>query len=114
MSRYSIGFGGRRRFSLSAGSEFGKNVIIFGVDMSSSRHVNNRKKDILILDKGPTQGLENTTLTVEKEYTTSFSKQQNEFGLSLHYNGANSYLFTNGVETYKFKAKDSEINAIPL
>ena len=34
--------------------------------------------------------------------------------LSLHYNGANSYLFVNGTEIYKFKAKDSEIAASPL
>ena len=32
----------------------------------------------------------------------------------MHYNGANSYLFLNGTEIYKFKAKDSEIVAIPL
>ena len=34
--------------------------------------------------------------------------------MSLHYNGANSYLFVNGIEIYKFKAKDSEIAACPL
>ena len=34
--------------------------------------------------------------------------------MSLHYNGANSYLFVNGTEIYKFKAKDSEILATPL
>ena len=34
--------------------------------------------------------------------------------LSLHYNGANSYLFVNGTEIYKFKAKDSEIVATSL
>ena len=34
--------------------------------------------------------------------------------LSLHYNGANSSLFVNGTEIYKFKAKDSEIVASPL
>ena len=34
--------------------------------------------------------------------------------MSLHYNGANSYLFVNGAEIYKFKAKDSEIVATPL
>ena len=34
--------------------------------------------------------------------------------LSLHYNGANSYLFVNGIEIYKFKAKDSEIVATQL
>ena len=37
-----------------------------------------------------------------------------KFCLSLHYNGANSYLFVNGTEIYKFKAKDSEIVATPL
>ena len=37
-----------------------------------------------------------------------------KFCLSLHYNGANSYLFVNGTEIYKFKAKDSEIVAAPL
>ena len=36
------------------------------------------------------------------------------FVLSLHYNRANSYLFVNGTEIYKFKAKDSEIVASPL
>ena len=36
------------------------------------------------------------------------------FCLSLHYSGANSYLFVNGTEIYKFKAKDSEIVATPL
>ena len=36
------------------------------------------------------------------------------FCLSLHYNGANSYLFVNGTAIYKFKAKDSEIVASPL
>ena len=37
-----------------------------------------------------------------------------KFCFSLHYNGANSYLFVNGTEIYKFKAKDSEIVASPL
>ena len=32
----------------------------------------------------------------------------------LHFNGANSYIFVNGVEIYKFKAKDSQIKAVPL
>ena len=37
-----------------------------------------------------------------------------EFCLSFHYNEANSYLFVNGREIYKFKSKDSEIAASPL
>ena len=66
------------------------------------------KKDILILGKGPTQGLEHT-LTAEKLYSINFTKENTKFCLSLHYNGANSYLFVNGTEIIKFKAKDSEI-----
>ena len=44
---------------------FARDVIIFGVDMSSSPHINNKKKYILILGKGPTQGLEHT-MTAKK------------------------------------------------
>ena len=49
-----------RKGSYSIGNEVGRNVIIFGVDMSSSSHIDNKKKDILILGKGLTQGLEHT------------------------------------------------------
>ena len=41
-------------------------------------------------------------------------KKNKKFCLSLHYNGANSYLFVYGTETHKFKAKDTEIVASPL
>ena len=61
-SRYGIGFDACGSFSLPDGSGFGKNLIIFGADMSSSAHVNNRKKDILILGKDSTPGLDNITL----------------------------------------------------
>ena len=47
-------------------------------------------------------------------YSFSFTVTKNIFWLSLHYYGANSYLFVNGKETIKFKAKDSEIVASPL
>ena len=57
-SGYGIGFD--RETSFSFGNEIGKNVIIFGVDMSLSAKIDNMKKDILILGKGPTQGLEHT------------------------------------------------------
>ena len=55
-SGYGIGFGRRSGFSFSGGVGFGQNVLIFGVDMSSSSHIDNKKKDILVLGKGPTQG----------------------------------------------------------
>ena len=47
-------------------------------------------------------------------YSINFSKENTKFCLSLHYNGANSYLFVNGTEIIKFKAKDSEILAYSL
>ena len=81
--------------------------------MNSSSYVDNKKKDILILDKVPTQRLEHT-LTAEKFYSINFTKENTKFCLSLYYNGANSYLFVNGTEIIKFKAKDSKITAYPL
>ena len=69
---YGIGFD--REISFSIGNETGKSVIIFGVDMSSSSKIYNRKKDILILGKGPIQGLEHT-LSAEKMYQINFTKK---------------------------------------
>ena len=82
--------------------------------MNSSVHVDNKGKDILILGKGPTQGLDEHSLTAEKMYSVNFTDNGDKYCLSLHYNGANSYLFVNGVEIIKFKAKDSNIIATPL
>ena len=81
--------------------------------MSSSAHIDNKKKDILVLGKGPTQGLEHT-LIAEKIYSINFTVTKKKFCLSLHYNGVNSYFFVNGTEIYKFKAKDFEIVTRPL
>ena len=82
-------------------------MIIFGVDISSSTKIDNREKDILILGKGPTQGLEHT-LSSEKMHSIKFREWHTKFCLSLNYNGANSYLFANGKEIHKFKASNSE------
>ena len=111
-SGYGIGFDRKSSFSFPGGG-FGQNILIFGADMSSSAHIDNKKKDILVLGKGPTQGLEHT-LTAEKMYSINFTMTRKKISLSLHYNGANSYLFVNGAEIIKFKAKDSEILATPL
>ena len=63
-SRYRIGFDRHGSFTFPV-TVLGRNVIIFGVEMSSSTKIDNKEKDILILDKGSTQGLEHT-LSVEK------------------------------------------------
>ena len=111
-SGYGIKFDRRSSFSFIAGG-FGQNVLIFGPEMSSSAHIDNKKKDKLVLEKRPTQGLEHT-LTVEKMYSINFTVTKKKFCLCLHYNGGNSYLFVNGTEIYNFKPKDFEIVATPL
>ena len=82
--------------------------------MSSSVHVDNKGKDILILGNGPTQGIGEHSLTAERMYSVSFTDNGDKYCLSLHYNGAKSHLFVNGKEIVKFKAKDSEIVVTPL
>ena len=111
-SDYGIGFDRRSKFSFPSGG-FGQNIIIFGADMSSSPHIDNKKKDLLILGRGPTQGLEHT-VTAEKMHSINFSVTMKQFCASLHYNGANSYLVVKGTEIYKFKEEDSETVASPL
>ena len=101
------------QFLWSDGS-WGKNTIIFGADMSSSMHVDNKKKDILVFDEGPTQILHDTTMTVEAKYPINFTAPGKILMLSLNYNGSNSFLFANTVKMYQFKAKDSETKPHPL
>ena len=81
--------------------------------MILSTKIDNRKKVILILGKGSTQGLENT-LPAEKMYSIHFTEHNKKFCSSLHHNRANCYLFVNGKKIHKVKAKDSEIVATPL
>ena len=87
--------------------------MIFGVDMISSTKIEIRKKDILILGKGPTQGLEHTQ-SAEKMYSINFTEHNKKVCLSLHYNKENSYLFVNGAEIIKFRSKSTEILPYPL
>ena len=84
--------------------------MIFGVYMSSSAHVDNKKKNIFIPRLGSTQGLNDTTLTAEKKVFIQFYLEWEKMCLSLHDNGDNSYTFVNGIEVIEFKAKDSELS----
>ena len=83
-SGYGIGFDRRSSFSFTGGG-FGQNVLIFGADVSTSIHIDNKGKDMLVLGRGPTQGLE-STLTAEKMYSINFTVTKKKFCLSLHYN----------------------------
>ena len=88
-SGYGIGFDRHGFFSHPSGGT-GRNVIIFGVDMSSSTKIDNKKKDILILDKGCTRF--RTYTVCRKKYSINFAEHNTKFCLSLHYNGASTYL----------------------
>ena len=72
-----------RKGEFSVGNGFGRDCIIFGVDMSSFVHVDNKKKDILVLDKGHTQELDGTTLTEEKCFSINSARNNKKFCLSL-------------------------------
>ena len=76
-SGYGIGFDRKLSFSFPNGG-FGQNVIFFGVDMSCFAHADDKKKDISIFGKGPTQGLEHT-LTGEKMYSVNFTVTKMRF-----------------------------------
>ena len=112
-SGYGTGFDSKGTFLFSDGS-FGQNVILWGADMSSSIHANNKINNMLVLGKQFIQRINDTTIYAEKTYSINFTKTKVKFCQSLHYNGDNSYLFVNGTEICKFKAKDSEIVPYPL
>ena len=87
----------------------GRNVLIFGVDMSFSTHATNRANHIDLIGDGLTQGINDTTLYAEKKYFRNFTETFSKFVLSFHYNGDESYLFVNGRQELKFKAKTDRL-----
>ena len=62
----------------------GENVISFGAELSSSVHVDNKNKDILILGKRTPLELDDTRLTAEAKYPINFIQSAKRFVLSLH------------------------------
>ena len=87
----------------------GRNVLIFGADMSFSVHATNRANSIYVMSDGLTQGIHDTTLYVEKNYWRNFTDPGKKFIISLHYNGDESYFFVNGRQELKFKAKTDQL-----
>ena len=83
--------------------------MFFGVDNISSVYFDNKKKDILVLGKDPTQGLDDIAITAGAEYYINFSRLLRKLCLSFHYNGRNSFLFLNSTKKYQFKTKIFEI-----
>ena len=77
--------------------------------MSSSVHVDNENKDILILGEGPKQGLDDTTLTADAKYLINFTQPNKRFVSSLQYNESKSFLLANATKMYQLKEKTYEI-----
>ena len=71
-------------------------------------------KNILVLGKGPRQGLDNSTTTAEAKYPINFTESEKRQAISLHYNGSNGFLFVNAAKIYQFQAKNSELKSYPL
>ena len=82
--------------------------IIFGADLSSSVHIDNKRKDILSLGKGQTHGLDDTTWTVEAKYPINITQSGKRFVLSWYYKWSSSFLFLYATKIYQFKAKFSK------
>ena len=113
--RYGICFDERSQFGNTitedggAHTINGRNILIFGADMSFSAQATNKANHIYLMADGLTQGIIDTTLYVEKNYWRNCTDPGKKFVLSLHYNGDNSYLFVNGRQELKFKAKTDQL-----
>ena len=88
---YDIEFDSRLKFLFTDGS-YRKKGTVFGANMSSSVHVDNKGNDTLILGEGSIQGLDDRTLTAEVKYPINYTRSKKVFILSLHCNGSNSFL----------------------
>ena len=77
----------------------------FGAHMSPYLHIDNKGRDILVLGEGPTEVLDDTTLTAEAKYPINFTQSGKRFILSLQYNGSNSFFFVNATKVYHSKQR---------
>ena len=76
--------------------------------------MDNKVKYFLILGEGPTQGLDDTTLTAEAKYPINFTQSGKRFVSNLHYDGSSNFWFVNATKMYQLKAKGSEIKDYAL
>ena len=76
--------------------------------------LNIKGRDTLIVGEGPTQGLDDTTLTAEAKYPINFTQSGKKFVISPHDNGSNNFIFINATKVYQFKVKESEIKKCAL
>ena len=84
------------------------------MDNSSSRHIDEKKNEILVLGKRSTDGLADTKMTLEAKYFVNIGKSKKKNWLIIHGNVANKFLYGNGIKFHQFKAKVSKINSLCL
>ena len=72
-------------------------------------HADSKEKNILLLGEDLTLRLDDALITTEAIYSINFKESGTKFGLILHYNGSNTFLFTNAINIYQFTAKGSGI-----
>ena len=105
---YDICFDEGGLFSI-ANINNGRKVLIFGVHEDSVIPANKKANNIFVMGDAFAQGINDTTLYAEKMYSQNFTQRSKKFILSLHYNGNDSYLFVNGKQELKFKAKTESL-----
>ena len=106
-SGYGITFDSGDSFSF--GNDFARNVIIFGVDNSSSSHSDNRKNNFLALGEGTTYGINGSFQSPQNKFSINFTKTNIKSSLRLYYNADNIYLFINGKEMLKCIADSKNV-----
>ena len=99
-----------RKSEFNFDNEFGRNVIIFYVDNSSSSHNNNGKNSFLVLGEGSPYGINERFSAPEKKFSINVSKAIANFCLSFYYNGDSSYLFVEGKLVFNFKGNNGNVN----
>ena len=110
-SGYKIIFDGKGGWGF--GIHYARNIIIFGDDNSSSSHTNHTGcllYNFLILGERDTFGINGSFGTPEKTFGINFSKTNTTFCLRLQYNADNNYLLVNGLEIFKFKPDNKNVN----
>ena len=87
----------------------GRNVLIFGADVSFSTHATNRNNNIYVMGQLFLQEINDTSIYAEKNYYRNFTDPGKKFIISLHYNGDDSYLLVNGRQELEFRAKTDQL-----
>ena len=108
-SGHGIAFDGKGSWGF--GNDFSRNVVIFGVDNSSSSHFDKSKNNYLILGESPTSDINASFDSAEKTFSINFTKANTNFCSRLHYNGDNTYLFFNGKEICKVRADNKNVHS---